>query len=141
MTDFAGVKIALINNDELLMIQRDDKPGLRNAGLWDFPGGGRDGDETPLECIIRETQEELGIILQPEQILWQKVFPARHDDSKSANAYFMVAKITDDEIEKIVFGDEGQGWKMMSIDEFFSSSEVVEALKGRLTSYLETKNL
>ena len=53
MTDFIGVKIALLTNaDRLLVIQRDNKSGLQFAGLWDLPGGGREGQETPLECIL-----------------------------------------------------------------------------------------
>lgn len=137
MSDFIGVKIALINNDKLLMIQRDDKPGLRYAGLWDFPGGGREYDETPEECVIREVDEELGIKVSLEQITYRKVHPAMHDPK--LNAYFMVAEIPDKGIENIVFGDEGQGWKMFSFDEFMNSNEVVEPLKGRLKTYLDAK--
>ncbi|MGE5298910.1 MAG: NUDIX domain-containing protein [Acidobacteriota bacterium] len=137
MTDFIGVKIALINNDQLLMIQRDDKPGLRYAGLWDFPGGGREDSETPEECVIREVNEELAIRLTPEQITYQKVHAAMHDPK--LNAYFMVAEISDKDIKNIVFGNEGQGWRMLSLDEFMNSNEVVEPLKGRLKTYFDAK--
>ena len=135
MADFIGAKIALIHDNKLLMIQRDDKPGLRYAGLWDFPGGAREENETPEECVTREVNEELGIVLNPEQIIWKSIHPAMHDASLSA--YFMVANISDTEIKNIVFGDEGQGWKMFSVDEFTNSNEVVEPLKGRLKSYFE----
>lgn len=139
MIDFVGVKIALINNNKLLMIQRDSKPGLRYAGLWDFAGGARNNNESPEECVIREVIEELGITLKSEQILWKKVHPAMHD--RKLNAYFMVAKISNDDIKNIIFGDEGQGWKMFSIKDFINSNEVVEPLKGRLRAYLDTKKV
>lgn len=134
MKDFIGVKIALIKDDELLVIQRDDKPNLRFAGLWDFAGGSREDTETPFECMAREVQEELGIDIERNSIVWEKVHPAMHD--ASLDAYFMVSHITDEQIASIIFGDEGQGWKMMSIDDFMTSNEVVEPLKGRLTDYL-----
>ena len=137
MTDFIGVKIALINNGQLLMIQRDNKPGLRYAGLWDFPGGGRESNETPEECAIREVGEELHIPLTPDRIKYKKVHPAMHDPA--VDAYFMVAEISDKDIENIVFGNEGQGWKMCSLDEFMNSNEVVEPLKGRLKTYFDSK--
>lgn len=134
MHDFVGVKIALIKNNEVLVIQRDNKPGLRYANLWDFAGGGREDGETPFECISREVNEELGIILKPEMIVWEKTHPAMHDPSLMA--YFMVANIGDSDIENIVFGDEGQGWKLISIDDFMDDDTVVGPLKSRLRDYL-----
>jgi 8-oxo-dGTP diphosphatase len=134
MKDFIGVKIALIKDDEVLVILRDDKPGLRNANLWDFPGGGREDNETPFECVARETDEELSIKLAPESIIWEKTYPAMHDPNLTA--YFMVAKIDDNDVTNIVFGDEGQGWKMIKIDDFMSDPTVIEQLKGRLNDYL-----
>ncbi len=42
-------------NDELLMLNREYKPTL---GLWNGVGGKIEGNETPLECVIREVKEE-----------------------------------------------------------------------------------
>lgn len=136
MDDFIGIKIALIKDDEVLVIQRDDKPGLRFAGMWDFPGGGRENSETPFECIAREVNEELGITLEPQSIIWQKIHPAMHDPNQTA--YFMVAKINNDDISTIVFGDESQGWKMLRIDDFMLDPTVIEPLKSRLGDYLQS---
>lgn len=137
MRDFTGVKIALIKDDELLVIQRDNKPQLPYAGLWDFAGGGREADETPFECVAREVQEELGITITQASVLWQKVYPAMRDSS--VDAYFMVAPITNEQIATIVFGNEGQGWKLMRIEEFMNSDAVVEPLKERLADYFRSR--
>jgi len=53
--------MALFLGDRLVTLLRDDKPGLAWAGMWDLPGGGREGDEGPLACACRETREEVGI--------------------------------------------------------------------------------
>lgn len=45
-------------NDQFLMIHK--KRGL-GAGYFNAPGGRMEAGETPLECAIRETQEELCI--------------------------------------------------------------------------------
>lgn len=49
--DFSGCKIALLHGDTILTILRDDIPTIPYPNMWDFPGGGREKDETPFECI------------------------------------------------------------------------------------------
>ena len=35
------------------------------SSWWLVPGGGMEGDETPEECCVRETEEETGLIVRP----------------------------------------------------------------------------
>ncbi|HEX8227559.1 MAG TPA: NUDIX hydrolase [Candidatus Saccharimonadales bacterium] len=133
--NFTGVKIALLLGSELLIIQRDDIPGLSFAGLWDFPGGGRDAGETPFECIAREVDEELGIRLLPEIIIWQRTFPSMLEPGMIA--YFMVARISQSDVDNVRFGDEGQGWKLMPVDQFMQLEDAVPYLKPRMQAYLD----
>jgi len=134
---FDGVKAALIYRDELLVYLRDDKPGLRFSGMWDFFGGGREAEETIFECIKRELYEELRVEINEEQVVFKKLFPAMHDPS--LNAYFVVVKLTDQDIEHMDFGEEGQEYKHISINQFMNSDDFVPFLKPRFESYLQTK--
>ena len=136
--DFHGVKVAVFVDDKLLMHLRDDKPGLFNANMWDFPGGGREGEEDPQECAIREVYEEFGIVLSPDFFIWEKEFPAQKDPNQKA--WFMVARISEEHIQAINL-TEGQRWRLFTLDEFFKNNNVIPALKERFQLFLaETKD-
>ncbi len=47
----------------ILLARRTEGRDL--AGLWEFPGGKREPDETPEAALIRELHEELGIQVEP----------------------------------------------------------------------------
>ncbi|MGO4907998.1 (deoxy)nucleoside triphosphate pyrophosphohydrolase [Pseudorhodobacter sp. W20_MBD10_FR17] len=52
--------VALIDPDgRVLLAQRPEGKSL--AGLWEFPGGKVEPNESPEAALIRELQEELGI--------------------------------------------------------------------------------
>ena len=54
------VSAALIfHKGKLLIAQRHADAHL--GGLWEFPGGKREADETFEQCLVREIREELGV--------------------------------------------------------------------------------
>jgi 8-oxo-dGTP diphosphatase len=54
------VACALVDADRRVLIARRPE-GKPMAGLWEFPGGKVEPDETPEAAIIRELNEELGV--------------------------------------------------------------------------------
>ena len=138
ISDFTGCKIALFCGDKLLTILRDNESDIPFPNTWELPGGGREGDEIPFECAAREVYEELGIHLTEDFLLWSKVYPSMLFEGKES--VFLVGKLTQEQFDSIVFGDEGQSYKLMSIDEFFGSDMVVPQLQARLRDYLEESN-
>lgn len=133
--DFHGVKVAILVDSKLLMHLRDNKPGLFNAGMWDFPGGGREGSESPEECVIREVKEEFGIDLLLDDFVWKKEFPAQKDPNQKA--FFMVANLDRERIANIAL-HEGQKWDLLDQSGFFSREDVIAALKTRFREYLSS---
>ena len=70
---------ALVDADNrILLAQRPAGKSL--AGLWEFPGGKVEPGETPEACLVRELQEELGIITK-EACLAPLTFASHSYDS------------------------------------------------------------
>jgi len=58
------VACAFVDADgRVLLAQRPQ--GKPMAGLWEFPGGKVEAGETPEQTLIRETEEELGVVVRP----------------------------------------------------------------------------
>ena len=133
--DFTGCKIALFCGDKLLTILRDDKENIPWPNLWELPGGGREGNESPFECVAREVYEELSIQLLKDDIVWSWIYPSMLDENR--NSVFLVGKLTQEQFNSIVFGDEGQGYKLVRLEEFLASDRVVPQLQERVRDYVE----
>ncbi|OUR76486.1 NTP pyrophosphohydrolase [Alphaproteobacteria bacterium 46_93_T64] len=54
------VAVALVDDDNRVMIAQRPE-GKSMAGLWEFPGGKVEANETPELALIRELKEELAI--------------------------------------------------------------------------------
>jgi 8-oxo-dGTP diphosphatase len=134
MKDFSGAKIALICGDELIAYKRDYTPGIPFPGTWDLPGGGREGNETPVECALRELDEEFSLRLPPERVIWLRRYDGAAPGDPSG--YFLAGAVRRMEIESIRFGDEGQYWQMMDVNVFLTHPEGVPFLQQWLRDYL-----
>src|SRR5687767_4443548 len=53
------VACVISRDDQMLICERPAHK--RHGGLWEFPGGKVEGDETDLEAARRELREELGV--------------------------------------------------------------------------------
>lgn len=133
---FSGSKLALFLGAKLLVIERDDRPDIPWPGHWDFPGGARDGDETPEACVLRETREEVGLSLRPSDLKWSNSYRRPH-----GVVWMFAAHLPQDTTEKVVFGDEGQGWRMMMPQEYCEHSRAVPHFAEQLRHYLAQNKL
>ncbi len=130
--DFAGAKLAVFLGQNLLVIQRDDRPGIPYPGHWDLPGGGREAGETPVACALRETREEVGLLLPPELLIWSRVYQRPH-----GRVWFFAAHLPAVAAGDIRFGDEGQGWALMAPEAYCAHPLAVPHFAVQLRRYLE----
>ena len=67
----------------LLLQQRDNIPGILRPGMVSLFGGHREGDESCLECVVRELYEELSLWIPPER--FEHVWSYEGPDSDDTN--------------------------------------------------------
>lgn len=89
------VVAAVIEKDGRFLICKRG-PGGNCSGLWEFPGGKIEPDETPFEAIKREISEELCAEIEPEEIFCE--YPFSYPD-KEIYFYFIKAKLLSEKIE------------------------------------------
>lgn len=63
------VVMALIFNQQAQILIAKRPLGKSYGGLWEFPGGKVEKDETINEAVVRELREELNISVQPTKSL------------------------------------------------------------------------
>jgi 8-oxo-dGTP diphosphatase len=64
-----GCQIILVDSAGAVLLQlRDDKDWIPYPGMWAVPGGMLEPGEAPLDCVVREVREELGVDLDPADV-------------------------------------------------------------------------
>jgi 8-oxo-dGTP diphosphatase len=59
-----SIAILIDSHGRFLLQQRDDIPGIVHPGKIGLFGGHREGEETYLQCVVREIHEEIGYFVQ-----------------------------------------------------------------------------
>lgn len=75
------VTAAIIRKDNQVFIARR-APGEKLAGLWEFPGGKVENDETLQECLERELEEEFGLTTKSGNELTSSIYEYEHGSFK-----------------------------------------------------------
>ncbi|XDA98038.1 NUDIX hydrolase [Sulfitobacter sp. LCG007] len=130
---FEGGKIALYLGSKLVVILRDMDETIPFPGHWDLPGGGREGDETPVECVLRETEEELGLKIPVDALAWGRAYLER-----DRRHWFFVGRLPEIAVKQIRFGNEGQGWQLMRDQTFIDHPRAIPHLQSRLLQFLQS---
>lgn len=126
-----GAKLAILSGDRLVALLRDDDPGISWPGLWDLPGGGREGDETAEETVIRELREETGLVLDPARLDWRRDYGP--PDRRVAFFGMRWDGLCESDLR---LGDEGQALVLIPVAEFLSRDDAIPVLRERLGDWL-----
>lgn len=98
-------------------------------GIYRLIGGGMDEGESPIEAAIRETKEEVGIKLEPDQLQYRAIISADIDEESTGQHFTFIthlfgATVNADELNP---ADDLDGLKVLNasqmqqlIDRYFS---------------------
>ncbi|KGL57399.1 NUDIX domain-containing protein [Pantoea ananatis] len=135
--NFSGCKLALLYNDQVLVIRRDNDPSILFSGMLDVTGGTREGNESPSECAFREAREETGLTLTTECILWMRQYDGTGPEEP--DGFFIVGRLEKNHTGLLRLGNEGQYLRMMDLQDFMRSEEVIPFVRNRLNDYLASR--
>ncbi|MEX0803611.1 MAG: NUDIX domain-containing protein [Deltaproteobacteria bacterium] len=79
-----GVGGAVVHQDRLLLVRRASRHG---RGNWQLPGGFIEPDETIEQAVMREVQEEAGVIAEVEAVLGLR---SRYDPDSGNGVYIVL---------------------------------------------------
>jgi 8-oxo-dGTP diphosphatase len=130
---FEGAKLVLFLGRDLMVLRRDHTPGIPWPGYLDLPGGGRDAGESAEACVLRETHEELGLWLAPEELQWRRFYAAPRP------VWFFAAWLPPERGRGVRFGGEGIGWCLMAPEAFVAHAEAVPHFTDRVRTVLEER--
>jgi 8-oxo-dGTP diphosphatase len=86
--------ILIDSSGRYLLQQRDDVSGILLPGRVGLFGGHREGDETYLQCVVREIHEEISYFIPPEQFNYLAGYIGADPevDGGTAHAEFYVSR-------------------------------------------------
>ncbi len=124
---FKGGAFAIIfnNNKEVLLCHRTDKD------LWNLPGGRQEKGEAPWDTAIRETKEEVGLIVKVEKLVGQYFKPEANE-----NCFAYLCSVIAGEPTLSNEADDIQYFSVDALPENISQKQV-ERIKDALAEYSE----
>ena len=91
-TDF--VQVTLVDPRGRVLMQERDEHAPAWPEMWCFPGGGLEGDESPVAGAVRELAEETGVVVAPEDLTDLGLFELVPDDRDTFHFHAFVARTT-----------------------------------------------
>ena len=112
MLNASGCLILAKNSGRVLLQQRS--PDVKYPGTWGFFGGKSEGQERPIETLLREIQEEIGSIPA-----YQKVIPlSSYTSNDNKFTYHTFVILVKKEFIPKKLNKESSGFSWTNIDNF-----------------------
>jgi len=131
-----GTKALVFIDTKILVYRRDGNTDFLPHTL-DLPGGRAEANESAFETLAREIKEEFGLLVTKEGIVYAKRYESEMSPVKYA--WFVALQLPEADGERIRFGDEGEEWLFMTVEEFLASNESWTLLQERTRTFLDSR--
>lgn len=107
---------------DMICLHRRDAKAPSHANMWDHFGGGvEDGDQTELDALLREVREELGLVIEKDNV----IEISRRDGRAMYSIPFSIKRASEIEL------GEGAGFAWLTFEGALSLADLTpEAREG-----------
>lgn len=105
------VAAAIMSEDNRLFIAKRPEH-VHQGGLWEFPGGKQESNETALQALQRELAEEIGIRIDPDAVFPLVEISHNYPDKQVVLDVYRVQSFSGD-----AHGAEGQETRWIELHE------------------------
>ncbi|MFA5997729.1 MAG: NUDIX hydrolase [Candidatus Paceibacterota bacterium] len=99
---YAGVFLVNTKTRKVPLVRDQKKDNPR----WKFPGGGKEGKETPEETVVRELRQETGLIIDEQDLIL--IYEGDKSNYRAPHTMFLFMICVEDTSDLIPVGDEGE---------------------------------
>jgi mutator protein MutT len=105
-------KTIILDTSGKVLLMRRSKDDTTRPGEWDFPGGGLEESESPLDAVVREAKEEAGLTLQRDalKLVYATTSLSIDDPVQSFNRFVFAAALPEGQVPQLSHEHEEFGW-------------------------------
>ena len=115
------VHIYIANSKKEILLQKRAATKVQEPGMWTCHGGHISAGETPLTAVCRETKEEIGLDIKPEELVLLKTYhkctaflDGAFTENEITDLYILIKDVDVDAL--VVQTDEVQAVHFFSLD-------------------------
>ena len=132
---YSGV-LLVSSNERFILQRRDNKPSISNPGQVSTFGGMAWSGESPIECAIRELQEELALSLEADNIHKLYTTLVAKEDRLIYCSLFYACNIDPSALLLL----EGEGIELLTSEEFHRHLKITYLCRQAGLYYLKIMN-